>query len=128
MNRRALLVAASAGLALQLVMVVAGHFATASVKDIAFPVGGMAFSLIAGVAYARSARPGSGGAIAGGAIAGGLCAFIGIAVSVALKDAPATLLALGTVASTLAGAIGGALRRLVPMRLTAGDYVFCKPG
>lgn len=116
MNRRALLVATSAGLALQLAMVVAGHFAPASVREIAFPVGGMGFSLIAGVVYARSARPGWGGALAGGAVAGGLCALIGIAVSVALKDAPPSLLALGTAASTVAGAVGAALGRLVPMR------------
>jgi hypothetical protein len=111
MNRRALMFAILVGVVLQLAMVIAGHLVPAVKAGFAF--GGMGFSLIAGVIYARMARADWGPAIGGGAIAGAVCALIGIAASVLLKDVPPMLLAMGTVSSAITGAIGGAVGRLI---------------
>jgi hypothetical protein len=113
MNRNALIAATTTGLILQLAMVVVGHFMPA-MRQVGFAVGGMGFSLIAGLIYARMARGGWGLSLGGGAIAGGVCAFGGIAVSAVLKDVPPALLILGTVSSVVTGAIGGAVGKLIP--------------
>jgi hypothetical protein len=108
LNSRALLIATIVGTVLQVAMVVAGH----SNKSIAnlFAVGGMGFSLVAGIVYAVTARGGTTSSLAiGGLLAGALCAFIGILVSYMLHDVPMSLLALGTVSSAVTGAIGGAI-------------------
>jgi hypothetical protein len=106
LNTRALLLATLLGTILQILMVVAGHSNT-SIAAL-FAVGGMGFSLIAGLAYAMWARGGRPSALAlGGLAAGALCAFIGIFVSYQLGDVPLSLLALGTVSSAVTGAIGG---------------------
>ena len=110
MNSRALVLATLFGTILQVGMVVAGH----SNNSIAalFAVGGMGFSLVAGVIYAYLARGGSTSSLAlGGLVAGALCAVIGIFVSYLLGDVPASLLVLGTVSSAVTGAIGGAVGR-----------------
>lgn len=109
MSIRVLLIATAIGTVLQTAMVVAGHSNKAIAK--LFAVGGMSLSLLAGVIYAALAGGTTGSAILGGVIAGGLCALIGIAVSYALKDVPASLLALGTASSAVTGAIGGWLGR-----------------
>ena len=93
-------------------MVVAGHFVPA-IKDEGFAIGGMAISLVAGLIYARLAPGGWGSALAGGVVAGGLCAIIAIAVSVVLKDTPPLILAIGTTASAVTGAIGAAIGKRV---------------
>ena len=111
-NSRALLIATIVGTVLQVAMVVAGH----SNKSIAnlFAVGGMGFSLVAGIVYAVTARGGTTSSLAiGGLLAGALCAFIGILVSYMLHDVPMSLLALGTVSSAVTGAIGGAIGKFV---------------
>jgi hypothetical protein len=103
---RALLISTVIGTILQTAMVIAGH----SNRSIAklFAVGGMSLSLIAGVLYAMLARgDATGSAVVGGILAGAVCALIGIAVSYAFKDVPASLLALGTLSSAVTGAIGG---------------------
>ena len=108
LNSRALLIATIVGTVLQVAMVVAGH----SNKSIAnlFAVGGMGFSLVAGLVYAVTARGGTTMSLAmGGLVAGALCAFIGIFVSYMLHDVPMSLLALGTISSAVTGAIGGAI-------------------
>ena len=108
MNTRALTVASLIGTLLQVVMVVAGHSMPAVAAM--FAVGGMGFSLIAGVIYARLAKPATKrGAAIGGMVAGAVCAFLGILVSYLLGDVPAQLLALGTLSSALTGGIGGLL-------------------
>ncbi len=112
MNKDSLIIATTIGLILQLAMVVAGHYVPA-IREKGFAIGGMFFSLVAGLCYARMAQTGWTGAIGGGAIAGGVCAILGIAVSVALKDAPAQILVLGTAASAVTGLIGGAVGRLM---------------
>jgi hypothetical protein len=106
MNSRALLIASLVGTLLQIAMVVAGHSSPA-IKGL-FAVGGMGLSLVAGVLYARVARPATrGNAALGGAAAGAICAFLGILVSYLLGDVPGSLLALGTISSAVTGAIGG---------------------
>jgi len=112
LNSRALLIATVVGTILQVIMVVAGH-SNSSIMNL-FAVGGMGFSLIAGVIYTVTARGGSTSSIAiGGLLAGAICALIGIFVSYMLKDVPVTLLILGTVSSAVTGAIGGWLGRFL---------------
>jgi hypothetical protein len=111
LGREALIVATTVGLILQFAMVVAGHY-SAPVKA-SFAIGGMLFSLVAGLLYVRLAPGGWGAVCLGGAIAGGLCALIGIAVSVSLKDVPTQILWLGTSASLVTGVIGGAIGKVI---------------
>lgn len=108
MNIRALLIAAGIGLALQLAMVIGGHY-WPFIKNNLFAVGGMAISLAAGAIYGRMAAEAWGPSLIGGLVAGAVCALLGIGVSVALKDVPAPVLAFGTMGSAVAGLIGGAL-------------------
>jgi hypothetical protein len=112
LNTRALLLATLVGTVLQVAMVVAGH-SNESIAGL-FAVGGMGFSLIAGLAYAMWARGGSTSSLAvGGLVAGAICAFIGIFVSWMLGDVPASLLALGTISSAVTGALGGWLGKFL---------------
>lgn len=111
MSSRSLLTATLVGTVLQVLMVVLGH-TNPSIAAL-YAVGGMGLSLLAGVMYARLARPSTkGSAATGGLVAGALCAFLGILVSFYLGDVPASLLALGTVSSAVTGAIGGVLGAL----------------
>lgn len=103
-----LLRATAIGTALQVAMVVAGHFVPA-LRDPGFAIGGMGLSAVAGWLSARPAAAGLGRALGGGAITGGVCALIGIGVSVALGDVPASLLLMGTGGSTVAGVFGAGL-------------------
>ena len=112
MNRNHLLIATAIGAALQIAMVIFGHFAPAF-RQMGFALGGMGFSLVAGAVYARMSRGGWGPGLMGGAIAGGVCALIGIAVSAALGDVPPSLLILGTASSVVTGAIGGAVGKMI---------------
>ncbi|MET0274279.1 MAG: hypothetical protein ABW360_14930 [Phenylobacterium sp.] len=112
MDTPALLLATGAGLAAQLAMVVAGHY-VAFIKDKVFALGGMLISLAAGLIYAHLAGGGWIDSLAGGLLAGGVCAFIGIGLSVAMKDTATMILAVGTLGSAVAGAVGGALGKLV---------------
>ena len=114
MNSRAVFLATILGAVLQIAMVLAGH-SNPGVANL-FAVGGMGFSLIAGLAVAVFSRRNASSAAslaAGGAIAGGVCALVGILVSYLLGDVPASLLALGTVSSVVTGAIGGWIGKFV---------------
>jgi hypothetical protein len=113
--RSALINATLIGTALQLAMVVSGHYN----KGIAnlFAVLGMTISLVAGLLFALWAKqPTVGGAALGGLIAGGVCALLGILVSYALGDVTAMIIIVGTVSSAVTGAIGGAVGYLVASR------------
>jgi hypothetical protein len=113
MNSVALTRATAIGLIAQLAMVIAGHFVPL-IKDHGFALGGMTISLVAGLLYARAAAGGWIASLAGGLVAGGVCAVLGIAVSVVLRDVPTLVLAFGTIGSALAGAIGGGVGKLLP--------------
>jgi len=97
--------------------VVSGH----TNKTIAglFAVGGMGFSLVAGLIYRVIARTGNANGTVGGMLAGGICALIGIAVSYLYGDVPASLLALGTISSIVTGALGGWLGGFLARRAGA---------
>lgn len=114
---RPLVLATLAGTILQVFMVMAGH----TNADIAsmYAVGGMGFSLAAGMIYGVMAQGTSTGQAAiGGLLAGAICALIGIGISWQLGDVPASLLALGTLSSAVTGGIGGAVGRIVARRET----------
>jgi hypothetical protein len=96
------------GTAIQLAMVVAGHWVP-FIKLNVFAIGGVVISALAGGMYARDARVSRGKSAAGGAVAGGVCALIGIAVSCALGDVEPMILVLGTFSSAIGGAVGGAI-------------------
>jgi hypothetical protein len=103
------------GTALQVLMVVAGHFSPAVAQT--FAALGMGISGVAGVLAGRSVPASSWGSAAGrGAIAGGVSAFIGILISYILGDVPAQVLGFGTAASTVTGAIGGLVGRSLSKR------------
>ena len=109
MNNSALRRATILGTLLQLAMILAGHYSEL-VRTSVFAVGGMAISFVAGALYARWTAPvDRSAAAAGGAISGGVCALIGILASVALGDTLPVIIVVGTVSSTVTGAIGGAL-------------------
>ena len=117
LDTKTLLNATLIGTALQVAMVVGGHFIPFIALHV-FMFGGMAISAIAGAIYGRAAS-GFGGAALGGAIAGGVCALLGIAVSVLLGDTETMILALGTCSSTVTGVFGGVVGRLVSGARTA---------
>ena len=110
-TQRPLVIATAVGTIAQLAMVLTGH----SVPTVAnlFAIGGMALSMMAGILYGTlTADRTVSSACRGGAIAGGLAALLGIAASYAMGDVPAWVLGFGTLSSTIAGAIGGAIGRL----------------
>lgn len=109
-----LFAATAFGTVLQLVMVLWGHYDPTIAA--LFAVGGMGFSLLAGLIYGLLARRGPKSGAIGGAIAGGACGLIGIAVSLTLGDVEPVLLALGTASSAVTGAVGGALGALLVRR------------
>jgi len=117
MDRNTLLTAAGLGLALQLLLVITGHFVPV-VADNLFALGGVAIAFAAGAVYGRraaGARP-----LLGGATAGVAGAFVGILVSVTLGDVPAVILLVGTIAGALAGLAGAAAGRTTAKRAQDG--------
>jgi hypothetical protein len=111
-NSKLLQRAAIVGTLLQLAMVVSGHFVPFIAQHV-FMFGGMAISALAGLLYAREAAAGYGLGALGGAISGAVCAIVGIAVSVLLHDTQAMILAIGTISSGVAGAIGGLIGQAI---------------
>jgi hypothetical protein len=112
MSRSPLLSATLLGTALQLAMVISGHYNTGIAN--LFAVGGMTISLVAGLLFALWAkRPTVGSSAWGGLLAGGICALLGILVSYFLGDVTAMIIAFGTLSSAVAGAIGGAVGHVV---------------
>lgn len=111
MNMRALIVATVIGAALQMAMVIGGHFVPAVAN--LFAIVGILISLVAGLLYARAARGGWGDSLLGGVIAGALCALIGIAMSWAMGDVEAMILVIGTLSSAVGGLVGGAVGKVL---------------
>lgn len=102
------------GTALQVVMVVAGHW-VAAIAGV-FAILGTLISLVVGLLYAAAARVSFGNAALGGAAAGGVCAFVGILVSVVMGDVPGSVLLFGTLSGVVAGAVGGLIGHAVTGR------------
>jgi hypothetical protein len=117
-SRGPLATATLVGTAVQVAMVVIGHYVPAVANG--FAAGGTAISALAGLAYAVLAQQQRLGAVlAGGAVAGGVSAFVGILVSYLLGDVPAAVLGFGTAGSVVAGSIGAAVGRFARRRRTA---------
>lgn len=107
------------GTVLQTAMVVTGH-QVAAVAALFGPLG-VAISLLVGLLWARESAEGWREGAGGGAVVGGACALIGIAISLALGDVTAAVLAFGTLSSAVTGALGGAVgQRLGSSAATAG--------
>jgi hypothetical protein len=108
------------GIVLQVAMVLLGNWAP-SVRDFWGP-SGMAIAFVAGILAVGRDFPGWGNAVVAGALAGGVGALHGIVLAYMLHDVPASLILLGTVASTVAGILGAlaksALARRTPDGLT----------
>jgi uncharacterized membrane protein YeaQ/YmgE (transglycosylase-associated protein family) len=92
------------GTALQIAMVVAGHFIPP--LRAWWGPGGMLISLVVGCLAAQTRWSQT---LVAGALAGGVGAFVGILIALLLGDVPAMLLALGTISSVVAGVIGAAV-------------------
>lgn len=112
MDANGLILATIIGSVLQQAMVWTSHF-IGSVRPRVLALGGMGLSCVSGGLYAMLAAGGWRDAVLGGAIAGGLSACLGIGTSVALKDAPPSLLLLGTLGAIVAGGLGALLAHLV---------------
>jgi hypothetical protein len=101
--------AAGIGTALQVLMVVVGHFVPALQQMGLFPIAG---TLIGGITgwLAGKATGGAIGAKAGsGAVAGGVAGALGSLVSTALGDVPFANIAIAGGSTLVTGAIGAAL-------------------
>ncbi len=105
-RRRATTLALAIGTALEVAMVIAGHFLPAVARS--FAAGGTLLALVTGVLWALLAdRPPAPTAAAWGALTGGLAGALGVVVSLLLGDVPASLLLLAGSSSAVAGAVGG---------------------
>jgi len=97
------------GTALQVAMVVIGHFLSPDQQAMLFPIVG---TLLGGVTgWLSGPGPAAGGRAANGAVAGGVAGALGSLVSTALGDAPLSNIAVAGGATVVSGAIGGLLRR-----------------
>lgn len=103
--------AASIGTALQVLMVVAGHFMPAAREAGLFPVAGTLIGLVTGW---LSGAGGAGAALSGvarrGAVAGGVGGVIGSLVSTALGDVPLGNLTIAGASTLVMGALGAVAR------------------
>lgn len=106
----AILKALGSGTALQVAMVVIGHFLSPDQQSLLFPVVG---TLLGGVTgwMAGPGTPTASGRAANGAVAGGVAGALGSLVSTALGDAPLANIAIAGGATVVSGAIGALLRR-----------------
>jgi hypothetical protein len=98
------------GTALQVVMVVVGHFVPSLQQMGLFPIAGTLIGGITGWLAGRGAAA-MGGALGSGAMAGGIAGVLGSLVSTALGDVPLDNAAIAGGATVVSGAIGAALAR-----------------
>jgi hypothetical protein len=106
LDSKALQRAVIVGTLLQITLAVLGYYSSWIMVH-AFLFGGMMISATSGFLYAQDVGPGWVRGALAGAIAGGVCGFVGIALSVALRDTPASFLWLGTAIAVLTGSVGG---------------------
>jgi hypothetical protein len=101
--------AITAGTALQVLMVVVGHFFPGLQAAGLFPIAGSLIGLFTGW---LTAPAGAATAVAvRGAVAGGVAGAIGSLVSTALGDVPLMNVAIAAVSTFVTGALGALLRR-----------------
>lgn len=99
------------GTALQVAMVVLGHFVPSMQAIGLFPVAGTLIGGITGWLAGKRSAGGGGDAARNGGIAGGATGALGSLVSTALGDVPLANVAIAGGATLLSGAIGGALAK-----------------
>jgi len=98
--------AAITGIALQVTMVVIGHYVP-WVRANVYAFGCLMCAGLAGLFYARDYAKGYARGALGGAIAGGTSGIIGISAANILGDVALIVLPFGTALTILTGAIGG---------------------
>jgi hypothetical protein len=108
-SQGALTKATLVGTALQLAMVLAGHY-SAPIRESGFAIIGTGIAAVTGFLFSRWAGRGARmGSATGGAIAAGVGGFIGTIVSAVLGDVPGQTIGVGTISSVVAGLAGGAI-------------------
>jgi hypothetical protein len=101
--------AITGGTALQILMVVVGHYAPGLQNAGLFPIAGSLIGVITGW---LSAPAGAAGTTAGkGAVAGCVAGVIGSLVSSALGDVPLSNVGIAGISTLVTGALGALLRR-----------------
>jgi len=99
------------GTALQVAMVVIGHFLPVDQQAWWFPAVGTLLGGVTGLLAAPGAA-GTGAAAGQGAVAGGIAGVLGSLVSTALGDVPVSNAVVAGGATVVSGAIGAALRAM----------------
>lgn len=99
------------GTALQVAMVVIGHFLPVDQQAWWFPAVGTLLGGVTGWLAAPGAA-GTGAAAGQGAVAGGIAGVLGSLVSTALGDVPVSNAVVAGGATVVSGAIGAALRAM----------------
>jgi len=107
MRDRPFLVAVAAATALQLAMVLVGHWSL-PVQNFYAP-GGLGFSLLGAALWSIPARPHFLRALAVGALVGGLSGFVGVIAAFLLGDVEVSLLIFVPPGSAFVGLVGGAI-------------------
>lgn len=102
--------ALGSGAALQVAMVVIGHFLSPDQQSLLFPIVG---TLLGGVTgwMAGPSSPTASGRAANGAVTGGVAGALGSLMSTSLGDAPLSNIAIAGGATVVSGAVGALLRR-----------------
>jgi hypothetical protein len=100
---------AAVGTALQILMVIIGHYAPAAQQAGLFPIAGTLIGVLTG----WLAAPGSalGSTVGRGAVAGGVAGAIGSLISSALGDVPLSNIAVAGGSTLIAGALGALVRQ-----------------
>ena len=99
------------GTALQVAMVVIGHFAPSLQEMGLFPIAGTLIGGITGWLASAATAGAMGAKVGSGAVAGGVAGAIGSLVSTALGDVPLGNIAIAGVSTLVTGAIGAALAK-----------------
>jgi len=99
------------GTALQVLMVVVGHFLPAAQAAGLYPIAGTLIGGITGWLASRATAGTMGAKVGTGAIAGGVAGAIGSLVSTALGDVPLGNIAIAGGSTLVTGAIGAALAK-----------------
>ena len=94
------------GVVMQLVLMAGVHVSVYVAHNV-FLLGGMTITAVAGYLYGMDTGKGWFTSATCGAIIGGICALAGVGTSVALKDAPQTVIPFFTAICVLTGAVGG---------------------
>ncbi|MDH4062970.1 MAG: hypothetical protein OEW19_01120 [Acidobacteriota bacterium] len=101
------------GTALQILMVVVGHFLPAAQEAGLFPIGGTLIGGVTGWLAGKGTTGAMGAAAGNGGLAGGVAGALGSLVSTALGDVPLGNIAIAGGSTVVTGAIGAVLSRVL---------------